>query len=92
MDLPDELRLPESRWNRAPEPETEDTPDPYWNRFVQPKPESAWPRRLAALFSVLVIVPLVSTMPASAAARPAPAVQKETPVKGGKVPVLPPPA
>ncbi|MGW0811530.1 RHS repeat domain-containing protein, partial [Nonomuraea sp. NPDC002799] len=30
--------------------------------------------------------------PASAAARPAPAVQKETPVKGGKVPVLPPPA
>ncbi|MGW0811514.1 RHS repeat domain-containing protein, partial [Nonomuraea sp. NPDC002799] len=87
---PSELELPESRWNRAPEPETEDTPDPYWNRFVQPKPESAWPRRLAAILAIVLVAPVAYAMPASAAARPAPAVQKETPVKGGKVSVLPP--
>ncbi|WP_329082517.1 MULTISPECIES: RHS repeat domain-containing protein [unclassified Streptosporangium] len=41
------------------------------------------------MFSVLMVVPLVHAMPASAAARPAPTVQQETPVKGKAVPVLP---
>ncbi|MBF8189726.1 type IV secretion protein Rhs [Nonomuraea sp. K274] len=38
----------------------------------------------------MLVIPLTYAMPASAASRPAPSVQKETPVKGGKVPVLPP--
>ncbi|MCK2221690.1 type IV secretion protein Rhs [Actinomadura sp. ATCC 31491] len=92
MDLPDELELPESRWNRPPDPTGPDdeTADPFWNRFVQPKPESPWPRRLATVLSVLLIAPAAYAMPAEAAPRTAPETQKETPVKGGKVPVLPP--
>ncbi|MGA5757367.1 RHS repeat-associated core domain-containing protein [Nonomuraea bangladeshensis] len=91
MDLPSELELPESRWNRPPEtPEFADAPDPYWNRFLHPKPESPWPRRLATILSVILIVPMAYAMPAEAAPRPAPQVRKETPVKGTKVPVLPP--
>ncbi|MFK4037334.1 RHS repeat-associated core domain-containing protein [Nonomuraea wenchangensis] len=91
MDLPSELELPESRWNRPPEtPEVADAPDPYWNRFLHPKPESPWPRRLATVLSVILIAPMAYALPAQAAPRPAPQVQKETPVKGTKVPVLPP--
>ncbi|TMR90646.1 RHS repeat domain-containing protein [Nonomuraea basaltis] len=90
MDLPDELDLPEPRWNRLPQPEEPDLPDPYWNRFQEPKSESPWPRRLATVLSIVMVLPLAQTMPASAASRPAPSVQKETPVKGQKVPVLPP--
>ncbi|MET9341212.1 RHS repeat-associated core domain-containing protein [Nonomuraea sp. NPDC003804] len=42
------------------------------------------------MLPVLLVVPLVYAMPAAAAPRPAPAVQKETPVKGQPVPVRPP--
>ncbi|MGW4471453.1 RHS repeat domain-containing protein [Nonomuraea sp. NPDC004354] len=42
------------------------------------------------MLPVLLVVPLVYAMPAAAAPRPAPAVQKETPVKGQPVPVQPP--
>ncbi|MDX3108051.1 hypothetical protein, partial [Nonomuraea angiospora] len=35
MDLPSELDLPESRWNRPHEPDEPDNPDSYWNRFVK---------------------------------------------------------
>ncbi|MEV2273261.1 RHS repeat domain-containing protein [Nonomuraea africana] len=90
MDLPDELELPESRWNRFPPPDEPDLPDPSWNRFQEPKRESPWPRRLATMLPVLLVVQLVYAMPASAAPRSAPPVQKETPVKGKPVPVLPP--
>ncbi|MEU6712357.1 hypothetical protein ABZ897_12835, partial [Nonomuraea sp. NPDC046802] len=87
------LDLPESRWNRfrrSAEPEAGEAPDSSWNRFQQPKPESPWPRRLAAALSIIVVVPMVYAMPAYAAPRTAPSTQKETPVKGSKVPVLPP--
>ena len=90
MDLPDELDLPESRWNRVPPQEEFEVPDPKWNRFLEPRPESPWPRRLAAVLSIVLVVPLTYAMPAEAAARPAPATQKETPVKGTRVPVKPP--
>ncbi|MEV4187828.1 hypothetical protein AB0J28_41000, partial [Streptosporangium canum] len=53
---------------------------------------SPWPRRLAATLAVVVVAPLVHAAPASAAPRSAPAVQKETPVRGQRVPVLPQPA
>ncbi|MGV9306179.1 RHS repeat domain-containing protein [Nonomuraea sp. NPDC003727] len=42
------------------------------------------------MLPVLLVVPLVYAMPAAAAPRPAPAVQKETAVKGQPVPVQPP--
>ncbi|QFY06764.1 type IV secretion protein Rhs [Nonomuraea phyllanthi] len=90
MDLPSELDLPESRWNRPQEPDLPDIPDTSWNRFLEPKPESPWPRRLAAVLSMVLVLPLAYAMPAQAAARTAPSVQKEKPVKGGKVPVRPP--
>ncbi|MFE3448300.1 RHS repeat-associated core domain-containing protein [Nonomuraea sp. NPDC059194] len=90
MDLPDELELPESRWNRFPPPVEPDLPDPSWNRFQEPKRESPWPRRLATMLPVLLLVQLVYAVPASAAPRSAPPVQKETPVKGKAVPVQPP--
>ncbi|MEV4107309.1 RHS repeat-associated core domain-containing protein [Nonomuraea sp. NPDC049695] len=90
MDLPSELDLPESRWNRAQQPDEPDNPDPYWNRFIEPKRESPWPRRLAAVLSIVLVLPVAYAMPAAAASRSAPSVQKEKPVKGGKVPVLPP--
>ncbi|GAA3315759.1 hypothetical protein [Nonomuraea dietziae] len=90
MDLPDELELPESRWNRTPPPEEPELPDPSWNRFQEPRRESPWPRRIATTLSVLLVVQLVQTLPASAASRPAPSVQKEKPVKGQAVPVLAP--
>ncbi|MEV0198972.1 RHS repeat-associated core domain-containing protein [Nonomuraea sp. NPDC050691] len=51
--------------------------------------ESAWPRRLAAVLAVVVVAPLVPALPASAAPRSAPSVQKEKPVTGKPVPVLP---
>ncbi|MDP9844633.1 RHS repeat domain-containing protein [Streptosporangium lutulentum] len=93
MDLPDELDLPESRWNRLQQrherPEL-DVPDPSWNRFQTPRPESPWPRRLATVFSIVLVMPLAYAMPAQAEPRTAPSVQKETPVKGVRVPVLPP--
>ena len=54
------------------------------------KAESRWPRRLATVLSIVLVVPLAYAMPAYAEPRSAPAVQKETPVKGEKVPVLPP--
>ncbi|WP_326636620.1 type IV secretion protein Rhs [Nonomuraea fuscirosea] len=64
-----------------------------WNAFRDvAKPVSAWPRRLAAALSMVLVVPLVNAMPAYAAPRSAPAVQKETPVKGTSVPVQPPEA
>ncbi|TMR21761.1 RHS repeat-associated core domain-containing protein [Nonomuraea turkmeniaca] len=90
MDLPSELELPESRWNRHQQPDEPDIPDSSWNRFLEAKPESPWPRRLAAVLSIVLVVPLTYAMPASAASRPAPTPQKEAPVKGTKVPVLPP--
>ncbi|SEG57955.1 RHS repeat-associated core domain-containing protein [Nonomuraea solani] len=91
MDLPDELELPESRWNRFQPPDEPDLPDPSWNRFEEgPKRESAWPRRLATMLSVMLVVPLVQTMPAQAASRPTPATQQESPVSGKAVPVEPP--
>ncbi|MEU7898088.1 RHS repeat-associated core domain-containing protein [Nonomuraea sp. NPDC049152] len=40
------------------------------------------------MLAVIVVVPLVSAIPASAAPRSAPDVQNETPVRGQKVPVL----
>nr|WP_055502337.1 RHS repeat-associated core domain-containing protein [Nonomuraea pusilla] len=117
MDLPSELDLPESRWNRfqrrgerpdgRPGEHPDECPDDdrggppdgpgdesasHWNRFLRPKKESPWPRRIAAVLSVLVVVPLAQAVPASAAPRSAPGVRKETPVRGGKVPVLPPQA
>ncbi|MFI7694782.1 RHS repeat domain-containing protein [Nonomuraea sp. NPDC049655] len=86
-----ELDLPEPNWNRFQQPAAEpDAPDPRWNRFEGVKPETAWPRRLATVLTVVLLAPMAYAMPASAAPRKAPAVQKETPVKGGKVPVLPP--
>ncbi|GAA3580869.1 RHS repeat-associated core domain-containing protein [Nonomuraea rosea] len=90
MDLPSELDLPESRWNRSQVPDEPDIPDSRWNLLQDFKPESPWPRRLATVLSVVLMIPMAYAIPASAAARPAPATQKETPVKGGKVPVLPP--
>ncbi|NUW36581.1 type IV secretion protein Rhs [Nonomuraea sp. SMC257] len=51
--------------------------------------ESAWPRRLAAVLAVVVLAPLAPALPASAAPRSAPSVQKEKPVSGKPVPVLP---
>ncbi|MGW5682160.1 RHS repeat domain-containing protein [Nonomuraea sp. NPDC003754] len=42
------------------------------------------------MLPVLLVVPLVYAMPAAAAPRPAPAVQKETAVKGQPFPVQPP--
>ncbi|SNS29807.1 RHS repeat-associated core domain-containing protein [Streptosporangium subroseum] len=93
MDLPDELDLPESRWNRLQqrhERPAPDVPDPSWNRFQTPKAESPWPRRLATVFSIVLVLPLAYAMPAYAEPRSAPSVQRETPVKGEKVPVLPP--
>ncbi|MBN6055985.1 type IV secretion protein Rhs [Nonomuraea sp. RK-328] len=51
--------------------------------------ESAWPRRLAAVLAVVVLGPLTPALPASAAPRSAPSVQKEKPVTGKPVPVLP---
>ncbi|MFC7585990.1 hypothetical protein ACFQYP_21290 [Nonomuraea antimicrobica] len=88
MDLPDELDLPESRWNRFPTAAEPDLPDPSWNRFQEPKPPP-WPRRLAAALSVALVVPLTYAMPAQAASRPAPSTQQETPVPGTRVPVQP---
>lgn len=67
-------------------------PDSYWNRLLKPVRRSPWPRRLAATLAVVVVAPLVHAAPASAAPRSAPAVQKETPVRGQRVPVLPQPA
>ncbi|SDJ61425.1 RHS repeat-associated core domain-containing protein [Nonomuraea jiangxiensis] len=90
MDPQSEFDLPESRWNRLPDPTETDLPDPYWNRFLHPKAESRWPRRLAAVLTIVVALPLVHALPAAAAPRPAPSVQRETPVTGGKVPVKPP--
>ena len=58
MDLPDELDLPESRWNRFQPSEEPELPDPWWNRFQAPKPESPWPRRLAAVLSIVLVMPL----------------------------------
>ncbi len=69
-----------------------DLPDSHWNRLQQPLKRSSWPRRLAATLSVVMVSTLVSAMPAQAAGRSAPTVQKETPVRGQKVPVLPPQA
>ncbi|MEU6720520.1 hypothetical protein ABZ897_54485, partial [Nonomuraea sp. NPDC046802] len=89
MDLPDELDLPESRWHRPPQPDEPDIPDASWNRFREAKPESPWPRRLAAVLSMIVVVPMAYAMPAAAESRSAPSVQKETPVKGTKVPIRP---
>ncbi|MEU6715794.1 RHS repeat-associated core domain-containing protein [Nonomuraea sp. NPDC046802] len=87
----DELDLPESRWDRSHrQDEADKLPEShFWNRFVHPKPESPWPRRLASVLSVVLVVPLVYAMPAEAAPRQAPSVQKENPVRGRKVPVLP---
>ncbi|MGW4790800.1 RHS repeat-associated core domain-containing protein [Nonomuraea sp. NPDC004297] len=92
MDLQDELDLPESRWNRAqPPPDEPDTPDTSWNEFRdRAKPESPWPRRLAAALSIALVVPLVYALPAQAEPRSAPSVQREAPVKGTGVPVQPP--
>ncbi|PRX47422.1 hypothetical protein B0I32_14219, partial [Nonomuraea fuscirosea] len=93
MDPQDEFDLPEARWNRLPEPDKPDLPDMSWNAFRDvAKPVSAWPRRLAAALSMVLVVPLVNAMPAYAAPRSAPAVQKETPVKGTSVPVQAPEA
>ncbi|MEV0594213.1 RHS repeat domain-containing protein [Nonomuraea cavernae] len=72
--MPTELDLPESHWNRFQE---------------QPLRQSPWPRRLATLLAVVVVLPLAPTVPASAAPAAAPAVRKETPVRGKPVPVLP---
>ncbi|MGW0065948.1 RHS repeat-associated core domain-containing protein [Streptosporangium sandarakinum] len=66
-----------------------DPPESYWNRLTHPVRESPWPRRLAATLAVVVMAPLVHAEPASAAPRSAPAVQRETPVLGKRVPVLP---
>ncbi|NJP92128.1 hypothetical protein HCN51_22125 [Nonomuraea sp. FMUSA5-5] len=92
MDPQDELDLPESRWIRTHDPEP-DLPDSSWNRFREEvRPESPWPRRLAATLSMVLVLPLVNAVPAAAEPRSAPAVQKETPVKGTSVPVQPPSA
>ncbi|MFB4265878.1 RHS repeat-associated core domain-containing protein [Nonomuraea sp. GTA35] len=93
MDPQDEFDLPESRWNRLPEPDEPHLPDTSWNTFRDvARPESPWPRRLAAALSMVLVLPLVNAMPAAAESRSAPSVQKETPVKGTSVPVQPPPA
>lgn len=73
MDVPSEL----------------DQPDSYWNRFQHPRPESPWPRRLAAVLAVVLIAPLVQAVPAHAAPRSAPSVQREKPVPGRTVSVKP---
>ncbi|MEO3790850.1 RHS repeat-associated core domain-containing protein [Nonomuraea sp. B10E15] len=93
MESWDELELPESRWNgfqRSDAPDEPDIPSPSWNRSWKVKPESPWPRRLAGVLSIVLIVPLVNAMPAYAAPREAPATQQEVPVTGKKVPVRPP--
>ncbi|MGR6923289.1 RHS repeat domain-containing protein [[Actinomadura] parvosata] len=93
MDPQDEFDLPESRWNRLPEPDEPPLPDSSWNRFREEvRPESPWPRRLAATLSMVLVLPLVNAVPAAAEPRSAPSVQKETPVKGTSVPVQPPSA
>ncbi|MEU6721991.1 hypothetical protein ABZ897_62055, partial [Nonomuraea sp. NPDC046802] len=87
------LDLPESRWNRfrrSAELQADKAPDSSWNRFQRSKPESPCPRRLAAALSIIVVVPMVYAVPAYAAPRQAPSVQREAPVKGGNVPVKPP--
>ncbi|WP_336204276.1 RHS repeat domain-containing protein [Nonomuraea sp. LPB2021202275-12-8] len=66
-----------------------DPPETYWNRFQSPVRESPWPRRLATMLAVIVVVPLVQALPATAAPRTAPEVQKETPVRGQPVKMLP---
>lgn len=70
-------------------PSESDLSESYWNRLQGAMRESAWPRRLAAVLSVLVLAPLAPAQPASAAPRTAPVVQKEKPVTGKPVPVLP---
>ncbi|MEV5328839.1 RHS repeat-associated core domain-containing protein [Nonomuraea sp. NPDC052634] len=97
MDLPDELALPDSRWTglrQRPPDSTDgtDAPDQSWNRFAtaEAKPPSRWPRRLAPFLSVVLMVDMVFAMPAQAEPRSAPAVQREKPVTGTKVPVKPP--
>ncbi|MCA2176372.1 type IV secretion protein Rhs [Nonomuraea glycinis] len=51
--------------------------------------ESPWTRRLATMLSVILVVPLVYAMPATAAPREAPDVELEKPVHGEPVKVLP---
>ncbi|MDF2707123.1 MAG: Rhs family protein-like protein [Nonomuraea muscovyensis] len=70
------------------QPSELDLPDTYWNRLQGAVRESPWPRRLAVALAVVVVAPLAPVPPAVAAPRPAPAVQKEPPVRGTKVPVL----
>ncbi|TYB67130.1 RHS repeat-associated core domain-containing protein [Nonomuraea sp. PA05] len=91
MDPQDELDLPESRWNRFQATDEPHLPDTSWNNYRdEAKPESPWPRRLAASLAIAVTVPLVYAMPAQAAPREAPSVQREAPVTGTGVPVTPP--
>ncbi|WP_052422953.1 hypothetical protein [Nonomuraea candida] len=91
MDPQDELDLPESRWSGLqPTAREPDRPDPSWNRFEGAKAEARWPRRLAPVLAVVLLAEMAYAVPAYAAPRTAPQVQKETPVKGTSVPVLPP--
>ena len=66
-----------------------DPPESYWNRFQGAVRESPWTRRLATMLSVILVVPLVYAMPATAAPREAPDVELEKPVHGKPVKVLP---
>ncbi|MCF6472822.1 RHS repeat-associated core domain-containing protein [Nonomuraea sp. MG754425] len=85
-----ELELPESRWGR-PRAEQAEIADPAWNRFEGARPERArWHRKLAVALSAMLVIDLVYAMPAHAEPRSAPAVQRETPISGERVPVRPP--
>ncbi|PRX53041.1 hypothetical protein B0I32_129159 [Nonomuraea fuscirosea] len=76
MDQPSELELPDPRWNGLRQsPQEPDHPDASWNRFArdEAKPESRWPRRLAPVLAVVLMVEMAYAMPAYAAPRSAPA-------------------